>query len=226
MTAALPFADRRDAGRQLARALLADPPSNPVILALPRGGVPVAYEIARRLHAPLGLLLVRKIGAPGYPEYGIGAVLDGSTPSVVIDEGAARATGADKQYIEETVQRELAEIERRKRAYGTPAMPSLAGRSVILVDDGIATGATVSAALRGLAHSHADRIVLAVPVAPSDIVAWLGAHCDRVVCLASPEPFMSVGSHYRDFSQLEDAEVVKLLALSGHAVADEPHPAR
>lgn len=91
MTAALPFADRRDAGRQLARALLADPPSNPVILALPRGGVPVAYEIARRLHAPLGLLLVRKIGAPGYPEYGIGAVLDGSTPSVVIDEEIGRA---------------------------------------------------------------------------------------------------------------------------------------
>ena len=206
------FADRREAGRRLAEAVQALALADPVVLALPRGGVPVGFEVAKALSAPLDILLVRKIGAPGHEEYGIGALVDGASPQVVVDEAAARMVGAGKDYIDRIVARELAEIERRRAAYRTGEPVPLTGRTVIVVDDGIATGGTVRAALQALARADMAKVVLAVPVAPAEVIAELRDLCDEVICLATPEPFYSVGSHYRDFTQTADEEVIRLLA--------------
>lgn len=206
------FEDRREAGRKLADAVVEIELNDPVILALPRGGVPVGYEVAKRLHAPLDILMVRKIGAPGHEEYGIGALVDGASPQVVIDEASARMVGATPEYIEREVARQLAEIERRRAAYGSGLAIPYTGRTVMVVDDGIATGGTVKAALKALRKSGAERIVLAVPVAPRSSLNELAAWCDQIVCLVSPEPFYDVGTHYSDFSQTDDAEVIDLLA--------------
>ena len=208
------FSDRREAGRQLAVEVAALKLVEPVVLALPRGGVPVGFEVAKALGAPLDILLVRKIGAPGHEEYGIGALVDGAAPHVVIDEAAARMVGADRAYIDRQVARQLEEIERRRAAYRTGAPVPLKGRFVIVVDDGIATGGTVRAALKALAKADPAQIVLAVPVAPHDTLVELRSLCDDIVCLSSPEPFYAVGAHYRDFTQTEDNEVVRLLAAA------------
>ncbi|HSG35762.1 MAG TPA: phosphoribosyltransferase [Sphingomonadaceae bacterium] len=208
------FADRREAGRELAQAVAALGLDDPVVLALPRGGVPLGYEIARKLAAPLDILLVRKIGAPGHEEYGIGALVDGASPQVVIDEQAARMVGATPAYIEREVARQLAELERRRARYRVGPPVPLKGRTLVVVDDGIATGGTVKAALKGLAKSGAGRIVLAVPVAPRSSIEELRAFCDDVVCLATPDPFYAVGAHYVDFDQTSDDEVIELLAAA------------
>lgn len=206
------FSDRRDAGRQLAEAVAQLGLDDPVVLGLPRGGVPVAFEVAKRLSAPLDILLVRKIGAPGHEEYGIGALVDGKSPQIVIDEATARLVGATPEYIEREVARQLAELERRREAYSTAEPVAIAGRTVVVVDDGIATGGTVKAALQGLRKSGARKIVLAVPVAPRSAVSELTGLCDQLVCLSTPEPFYAVGAHYADFGQTEDEEVIGLLA--------------
>src|SRR6059058_677649 len=160
------FEDRRDAGRQLAAALAHYESSRPVVLALPRGGVPVGFEVAKALGAPLDVLLVRKIGAPGHEELGLGAVVDGHDPQLVLNEDLVRTVAPPPGYIEAEEQRQLAEIERRRRPYiGDRSPVAVEARTVIVVDDGIATGATVKAALRGLARSRPARLVLAVPVA-------------------------------------------------------------
>lgn len=205
------FLDRREAGRLLAEAVVPLGLEDPVVLALPRGGVPVGFEVAKALKAPLDILLVRKIGAPRHEEYGIGALVDGASPQIVIDEQAARVVGADEAYIEREVQRQLAEIERRREAYRTGPGVTLAGRTILVVDDGIATGGTVRAALQALAKVGAKRIVLAVPVAPADSLRSMEDLCDQVVCLMTPSPFYAVGAHYADFDQTDDSEVVDLL---------------
>jgi putative phosphoribosyl transferase len=207
-----PFANRAEAGRLLARAVARLALHEPVVLALPRGGVPVATEVARALHAPLDLLLVRKIGAPMQPELAVAAVTDGDRPQVVVDEETLRYSGADRAYVDEQARHQLAEIERRRTRYlrGRAPLP-IAGRDVVLVDDGVATGTTVRAALAALRRAGASRLVLAVPVAPPDTVAQLRADVDDLVCLAQPAFFHAVGAHYIDFRQVEDDEVIALL---------------
>ena len=206
------FADREEAGRKLGEAVARLKLTNPVVLALPRGGVPVGYEVAEAINAPLDILMVRKIGAPGHEEYGIGALVDGAAHQVVLDEGAARMTGASSAYIDNEVARQLAEIERRRALYMTGPPVPVEGQAVVVVDDGIATGGTVRAALKGIAQAKPARVVLAVPVAPEDALIELGKLCDQVVCLATPQPFHAVGAHYRDFTQTTDQQVIDLLS--------------
>jgi predicted phosphoribosyltransferase len=211
------FTDRHEAGRLLAEALHRLGLRNPVVLALPRGGVAVGLEIAKALQAPMDLLFVRKIGAPGHKEYGIGALVDGASPQIVIDQVAAHAVGASTSYIQQQVALELAEIERRRGLYGIGHPVPLRGRSVIVVDDGIATGNTVRAALQALSHAGAAQVILAVPVAPREVLAELRPLCSLLVCLETPEPFYAVGAHYADFSQASDEEVVQLMQAAGEA---------
>ena len=212
------FADRRDAGRKLAAAVKRLDLADPLVLALPRGGVPVGYEIARALGAPMDVLFVRKIGAPGHEEYGIGALVDGGSPEIVIDHRAALQAGATTEYIQREVTRQLAEIERRRALYRAGPAAALLGRTVIVADDGIATGGTVRAALQALGQSAAARVILAVPVAPAEVLPMLVVLCGGVVCLATPQPFHAVGSHYADFNQTADEEVIELLAAAREPV--------
>lgn len=212
------FADRREAGRRLAGALARFSGAETLVLALPRGGVPVGFEVARALGAKLDVLVVRKLGAPGRQEFGIGAVVDGTPPQLVLNEELATIVGATPQYVEAEKTRQIAEIDRRRRAYrGYLPNPEIVGRTVIVVDDGIATGGTMKAALRALRSRKPKRLVLAVPVAPTDSLRELEFECDEIVCLARPTPFYAVGNHYEDFTQTDDAEVVRLLAEAREA---------
>lgn len=209
---ALPFADRAAAGRALAPRVAALAPVRPVVLALPRGGVPVAVEVARALRAPLDLLLVRKIGVPYQPELALAAVMDGAEPELVVDPTVQRETGIGTEVIDRLAQAQRAEVERRRTVYlGNRDAVPLSGCTAIVVDDGIATGTTVRAALQGLRQRRPARIVLAVPVAPTAVVDMLRSEVDALICLAQPEPFDAIGLYYRDFHQLDDAEVVALL---------------
>ncbi len=211
-----PFVDRVEAGRLLGQRLAALRLVDAVVLALPRGGVPVALEVARALHAPLDLLMVRKIGAPGQPELAVAAVVDGDHPQTVVDEETLRLSGADRAYVDAEAAHALKEIERRRALYLRGRVPvPLAGKSVVLVDDGIATGTTMRAALKALQRCNVARLVLAVPVAPADTVAQLRAEVDDLVCLSQPAFFHAVGLHYRDFHQIEDDEVIALLDAAG-----------
>lgn len=208
------FANRREAGRELAEALKGLDLKTPVVLALPRGGVPVGYEVAKALNAPLDVLIVRKIGAPFQQELGIGALVDGNPPQLVMDSALAQMVGASADYITQQEATQTAEIERRRELYRSAPHVPLGGRTVILVDDGIATGGTARAALQAIRHAGAGETILAIPVAPPESLRELGPLCDRIVCLATPEPFYAVGTHYSDFSQTEDEEVVELLAAA------------
>lgn len=206
-----PFRDRRDAGRQLADALRPLRLPDPVVLALPRGGVPVGYEVARALHAPLDVLLVRKIGAPGHPEYGIGAVVDGSQPSRILDEEAMKIVRPSAHYVKAETARQVAEIERRRALYGGDRAVPTEGRTIILVDDGMATGGTAQVALKALRNAAPTVIVLAIPAAPRAIVEKLGHEADRIICLHAPDEFLAVGLCYENFDQTQDQEVIDLL---------------
>ena len=195
-------------GQRLAASKLIDP----VVMALPRGGVPVAAEVARALHAPLDLLMVQKIGAPGQRELAVAAVVDGNPPEIVVDEVSLRMSGADRAYVDAEAAQALLEIERRRALYLLGRMRlSLAGKSVVLVDDGVATGTTVRAALQALQRSRASRLVLAMPVAPAETAARLRAQAAELVCLWHPALFRCVGDFYDDFHQIEDDEVIALL---------------
>lgn len=207
------FADRIDAGRALAARLASYAGrADVVVLGLPRGGVPVAAEIARALGAPLDLLFVRKIGLPWQPELAYAAVVDGDPPEVVVNEEVASVEPMSAAALAAATAAEVAEIERRRRLYmaGRAALP-VAGREVIVVDDGLATGTTARAALRGLKRRAPARLVLAVPVAPPDTVRELAPLVDEIVVLDMPEPFRAIGLHYVDFHQLEDGEVLGIL---------------
>ena len=209
----MPFRNRTEAGQQLAAALIGYKDQQPAILALPRGGVPVAAEVAAALKAPLDLILVRKIGVPFQRELAAAAVVDGGEPEVVINEDIAKLAGITSEYIDAQVKLELEEIDRRRKAYlqGRPRVP-LEGRTVILVDDGIATGASVRAALRALRRKRPKALILAVPVAPLETIEALEKEVDEIVCLRTPEPFFAIGIHYVDFHQMSDDEVIGLLA--------------
>jgi predicted phosphoribosyltransferase len=184
-----------------------------VILALPRGGVPVAAEVAGALGAPLDLLIVRKIGAPSFPELAMGAVVDGEAPIVVRNEHVIAAEGVTEADFLAAEQRELAEIRRRRERYvGKRPHPPISGRTAIIIDDGIATGATVRAAIKALRQAHPKRIVVAVPVAAADTLIELRREADEVVCLEAPEAMGAIGYYYRDFAQVGDEEVIAALA--------------
>ena len=206
------FADRHEAGRKLAEKLLSFQDRDPVVLALPRGGVPVGYEIARALSAPLDLVLVRKLGAPGQPELAIGAIALGIKPEIVTDQNLIAELGVTSAELAAIQARELQELGRRRERYCAhrPPVP-LAGRTAILVDDGIATGATMRAALRATRAAAPAHLVLAVPVAPPETLTELAEEADEIVCLHRPCRFFAVGQFYRSFSQLEDQEVLDLL---------------
>lgn len=212
------FRDRREAGIELAQHLMHLRGERPVVLALPRGGVPVGFEIARALDAPLDLLLVRKIGAPHQPELAVGAVVDGAETDIVLNEDIVRTLGVSDDYIRRETARELEELERRRAFYLRGRRPVEAtGATAIVVDDGIATGATVRAALRGVRRRNPAKLVLAAPVAPPETVASLQPEADEIVCVATPDPFMAVGAFYRDFPQLSDEEVIALMEDAAHS---------
>ena len=209
------FRNRTDAGRQLAEKLAAYANrADVLVLALPRGGVPVAFELARAFGAPLDVFLVRKLGVPGYEELAMGAVATGGVR--VLNDEIVRGLGISEHEIDAVVARELRELSRRDRLYRGDRPPSdVAGRTVILVDDGLATGATMQAAVQALRQQQPGRIVAAVPTASPDTCQVLKAEADDVICAITPEPFFAVGHWYDDFTQTTDDEVRELLARQG-----------
>jgi len=206
------FSDRRAAGRRLAQALETYAGRDDVIvLALPRGGVPVAYEVAHGLDAPLDVFLVRKLGTPGQPELAMGAIASGGI--VVVNPDVLRMLQLPQSTLDIAARREAVELERREKAYrGDHPRPVLEGRVVILVDDGLATGSSMRAAVRAVHAQKPRRIVVAVPVGAPSTCVELGQEADEVICLETPEHFAAVGNWYEDFSQTEDEEVQDLLA--------------
>ncbi len=207
------FRDRAEAGERLAAQLQHLKDRNPVVLALPRGGVAVGFAIARRLGAPLDLVLVRKIGVPWQPELALGAVAAGGTPEIFIDERMQATLAIPADYVREETHCQLAELERRRQVYcaGRPAI-DIAGRAAIVVDDGIATGATMRVALRAVRRRNPGWLVLAAPVAAPDTLAELGRDADETVCVETARGLGAIGFYYEDFHQMADDEVTDLLA--------------
>ena len=215
-TATLPFRHRGEAGRALAERLAAalqpaPTAKNALVLALPRGGVPVAWPIAQALGLPLDVLIVRKLGVPGQPEFAMGAIASGGLR--VMNDEVLRELDISRATVDSVARAESLELVRRERLYrGQRPPPAIAGRTVIVVDDGLATGATMRAAVQALRTQAPARIVVAVPVAAADTAARLRSEADDVVTVATPDPFVAVGCWYRDFEQVDDAEVRRLLA--------------
>lgn len=207
------FRNRHDAARQLVKQLPPVEPENTIVLALPRGGVPIGVILAGELGVPLDVLIVKKIGAPGQRELAVGAVSGVADLQVTTNEDIAKALGLTRDDIRRMAEQMRGELQRRNDAYrGEKAEPDVAGKTVILVDDGIATGATVRSALRLLRLKKAGRIILAIPVAPAETLDELEAEADEIVCLATPDPFYAVGSHYLEFEQVTDNMVIEAIA--------------
>lgn len=217
------FRNRTEAGQALAAELARRGYADPVILALPRGGVPVAIEAVRALKAPMDLVMVRKIGAPGQPELAVAAVVNGDDPQLAVNASVARHAGLSMQDIEGMAEAQLAEIRRRRALYlkGRAQVP-VEGRTAIVVDDGIATGATMRASLKAVRQRHPAKLVLAVPVAAPDTLEDLSAEVDDIVCLFRPLMLGAVGAHYADFGQTPDEEVIRLM---DEAERLQPRPA-
>ncbi len=214
---AMSFRNRSDAGKALARALAKYADDRPVVLALPRGGVPVAAEVAVALKAPLDLILVRKIGVPTQPEFAMGAVVDGGAPLIVRNEDIIALAGITESDFKAVSDNELVEIERRRKRYLGDRQPAeVTGLTAIVIDDGIATGATMLAALRATRVRKPRKLVLAVPVAPTDSLAAMREEADDVVCLEEHEDFGAIGFYYADFRQISDREVIDILASFPH----------
>lgn len=216
------FGDRTEAGRALAERLLEGKYDKPVVLALPRGGVPVAAEVAKALDAPLDLVLVRKIGVPDQPELAVAAVVDGEEPEMVVNQDVQIMAHVTTEYLNAARDRQLKEIDRRRKIYlaGRARVP-VEGCTAIVVDDGIATGATVRASLKALRRRNPAKLVLAVPVAPASTIKELRSDVDEIICLQTPEPFYAIGPWYRDFHQVNDDEVVAILK-GAQSEAKEP----
>jgi putative phosphoribosyl transferase len=206
------FENRTDAGRQLATALLKYRGRHAVVLALPRGGVPVAAELASALDAPLDLMVVRKIGVPRQPELAMGAVTEGAEPIVIRNAEIIEASGVGDEEFDAACSKERAEIERRSECYlGNRQRVEIGGRIAIIVDDGIATGATILAAIKAARSRKPKELVLAAPVAPLDTIKMLHSEVDAIVCLNTPADFAAIGYFYRDFDQVSDDEVIGIL---------------
>ncbi|MDI6836690.1 MAG: phosphoribosyltransferase family protein [Rhizobiaceae bacterium] len=217
------FIDRNEAGERLATVLAAYRGTDAVVLALPRGGVEVGLPVARALGLPLDLLLVRKIGVPFQPEVAMGAIVDGDRPEVVRNEDVIRYAGVSDKDFDAACRKQLEEIERRRGVYlkGRELVP-VGGRTAIVVDDGVATGATLKAALKGLAAKNPRHIVVAMPVIPASLIPELEELAEKVICLEDLGPIGAVGAHYHHFLQLEDADVVACLDAAAKQAAASP----
>ena len=220
------FRNRVDAGRRLAAALSRYARrADVVVLALPRGGVPIAFEVARALDAPLDVFVVRKLGVPGHEELAMGAIASGGAR--VVDAGLVRELRITERDIQGVADAEQRELERRERRYrGDRPLPDIAGRTAIVVDDGLATGASMRVAVAALRQEHPARIVVAVPIAPPETCDALRRDADEVVCALTPEPFYAVSLWYEDFSETTDDEVHDLLEQARHELAPPPMPRR
>jgi putative phosphoribosyl transferase len=204
------FKDRVDAGKRLAQALAQFKGKNVVVLGIPRGGVVVANEVAKALGAPLDIVVTRKIGAPGEPEYALGAVTQEG--DVMMDRRAVESVGASAAYIDDQIRLKREEVkERMQKLRGDVPYPQLEGKVVVIVDDGIATGSSVSAAVMSVQKRKPGQVVVAVPVAPADTVQSLSEDGTKVICLETPSPFLAIGEFYADFGQVEDVEVKRIL---------------
>jgi putative phosphoribosyl transferase len=220
------FTNRSDAGRRLAAALSSYAGrADVLVLALPRGGVPVAFEVARALSVPLDIFVVRKLAVPGHEEFAMGAIASGGIR--LMDDALVRQLGISEREIEDVARAEQRELERRERQYrGDRPLPDVAGRTAILVDDGLATGASMRVAVAALRREHPARIVVGVPIAPAETCEALREEADTVVCALTPEPFAAVGLWYEDFEQTTDDEVHSLLERARHEFAPAPLPRR
>lgn len=218
------FLNRTEAGKALARRLLEESYSKPVVLALPRGGVPVGIEVARALRAPMDLVMVRKIGVPSQPELAAAAVVNGDDPHIVVNSFIASRAGLSREDINELAKPRLEEIKRRRGVYLKDRKPvSVKGKTAIVVDDGIATGATMRASLKAVRERQPSKLVLAVPVAASDTLEDLRGDVDDTICLLVPTMLYAIGAHYTDFGQTSDEEVVRLLDEAEQFAPREDH---
>ena len=214
------FQNRTEAGRVLAEHLTQVKDRNPVVVALPRGGVPVGYEVARGLGAPLDILIVRKLGYPGQPELAIGAVVDGKRPEILLNRGLFSDRDLPPRYLDHEIERKLKEIREMHETFrGHRAPVKLEGRTVVIVDDGVATGATMRVVIRRVRHADASQVIVATPVASREAVQLLRREADEVVCISVPDYFGSVGAFYSDFGPVSDDEVKEILDRSARPVS-------
>ncbi|MBZ9846887.1 phosphoribosyltransferase [Mesorhizobium sp. CA14] len=206
------FRDRQDAGQKLGASLVRLQLQDPIVLALPRGGVPIAAEVAKALQAPMDLIIVRKVGAPGNPELAVAAIVDGDPPDVVLNREIVEAYALDDSALRSLIPQERPELERRRAIFRGKDLPlSVSGKTVIVVDDGAATGTTMKVAIRALKRRSSRKIIVALPVAPPEIVEELAQEADLTICLSQPARFRALSYYYASFPQLSDSEALDMM---------------